>query len=215
MAAASAAFLQVTILLLILLLISVADALVLHLPSGRVKCFSEELRPGAVSTASYRVVSDEDTLSGADRKISLRVTGPDGEPLHVAEAVESGRFGFVADEAGTYMACLWSPRFELSGTVTVDFEWRAGITAKEWPSIAKRSKIQGLEIELKKLEDSIKSIHEEMIYLRQREGEAQSLNESTNSKMGLLSMASLLVCLGVAGLQFWHLKVFFVRQKIL
>ncbi|KAJ0979152.1 hypothetical protein J5N97_014626 [Dioscorea zingiberensis] len=213
---AAAAFLQ-TLLLVLLLMISIARALVLHLQSGRVKCFSEELRPGAISTASYRVVSEDDSpdAASADRKISLRVTSPNGEPVHVADAVESGRFSFVADEAGTYMACLWSPTFELSATVTVDFEWRAGIAAKQWPSVAKRSKIQGMEIELKKLEDSIKSIHEEMIYLREREGEAQKLNESTNSKMGSLSMLSLLICLGVAGLQFWHLKVFFVRQKIL
>lgn len=48
-----------------------------------------------------------------------------------------------------------------------------------------------------------------------REEEMQQLNRSTNSKMASLSLLSLLVCLSVAGLQFWHLKTYFERKKLL
>ena len=43
----------------------------------------------------------------------------------------------------------------------------------------------------------------------------QQLNRSTNSKMATLSFLSIVVCLSVAGLQFWHLKTFFERKKLL
>lgn len=43
----------------------------------------------------------------------------------------------------------------------------------------------------------------------------QQLNRSTNSKMATFSFLSLLVCLSVAGLQLWHLKMFFERKKLL
>jgi len=43
----------------------------------------------------------------------------------------------------------------------------------------------------------------------------QQLNRSTNSKMATLSFLSLVVCLSVASLQFWHLKTFFERKKLL
>ena len=48
-----------------------------------------------------------------------------------------------------------------------------------------------------------------------REEEMQQLNRSTNSKMATLSFLSIVVCLSVAGLQFWHLKTFFERKKLL
>ncbi|KAK8970643.1 Transmembrane emp24 domain-containing protein p24delta7 [Platanthera guangdongensis] len=72
-----------------------------------------------------------------------------------------------------------------------------------------------MEMELKKLEDTVKSIHDEMFYLREREEEMQEMNISTNSKMGWLSLLSLGVCLSVAGLQVWHLKTYFERKKLL
>ncbi|MQM15694.1 hypothetical protein Taro_048644 [Colocasia esculenta] len=71
--------------------------------------------------------------------------------------------------------------------------------------------VKVMELELKKLEDTVKSIHEEMFYLRSREEEMRT----TNSRMAWLSFLSLAVCLSVAGLQLWHLKTFFERKKLL
>ena len=48
-----------------------------------------------------------------------------------------------------------------------------------------------------------------------REEEMQELNRSTNSKMAWFSFGSLVVCLSVAGLQFWHLKTFFEKKKLI
>ena len=48
-----------------------------------------------------------------------------------------------------------------------------------------------------------------------REEEMQDLNNATNSKMGWLSLLSLLICLSVSGLQLWHLKSFFEKKKLI
>lgn len=48
-----------------------------------------------------------------------------------------------------------------------------------------------------------------------REAEMQELNRSTNSKMAWFSFLSLGICLSVAGLQFWHLKSFFEKKKLI
>ncbi|RCV09227.1 hypothetical protein SETIT_2G010600v2 [Setaria italica] len=73
--------------------------------------------------------------------------------------------------------------------------------------------LQMMELELKKLEETIKNIHEEMFYLREREEEMQ--NRRTNSRMAWLGFLLLGICLSVAGLQLWHLKTFFERKKLL
>ncbi|KAL6543704.1 hypothetical protein OROGR_010201 [Orobanche gracilis] len=72
-----------------------------------------------------------------------------------------------------------------------------------------------MELELKKMLDTVQSIHDEMFYLREREEEMQKLNISTNSKMAWLSFLSLFVSLSVAGLQIWHLKSFFQKKKLI
>ena len=48
-----------------------------------------------------------------------------------------------------------------------------------------------------------------------REEEMQELNRATNTKMAWFSFLSLGVCLSVAGLQFWHLKTFFQKKKLI
>ncbi|CAL9054515.1 unnamed protein product [Musa banksii] len=188
-----------------------SQALVFHIPSGRVKCLTEDIRAGAMSLAHFRVADDP----AYGHNISASVMDPNGEDLRRVVGVESGEFAFVATETGKHTACFWSPHFQLEAAVTVDFEWKTGIAAKDWTSVSKKGKIDEMELELKKLEDSINSIHEEMIFLRNREEEARRLNETTTSRMGSLSILSFIVCMGVAGLQLLHLKTFFQREKIL
>lgn len=54
-----------------------------------------------------------------------------------------------------------------------------------------------------------------MFFFFLREEEMQDLNRSTNSKMAWLGFLSLFVCIGVAGLQFMHLKTFFEKKKVI
>ncbi|KAG0551279.1 hypothetical protein BDA96_01G409900 [Sorghum bicolor] len=96
-------------------------ALVFDVPSGSSKCLTEELHRRAVSHASYRVVAE--STSAADRRILVRVTGPRGEELYVAEGGERGEFRFEAAEDGEHTACFWSPRYERGTVVSVDVQW--------------------------------------------------------------------------------------------
>ncbi|XP_072998266.1 transmembrane emp24 domain-containing protein p24delta9-like [Typha latifolia] len=196
-----------------LLLLKTSNALVVDVPSGRVKCLTEDLRRSALSYARYRVVSS--FSSTTNLTVSTRVSDPFGETIHHAEEVERGEFSFQAEETGKHTACFWSPRFEISGLVSVEVEWKTGIRARDWKAVVKKGDIDVMEMELKKLEDSVKLIHEDLIFLREREAEAQRLNEETISRMDSFGLLSLVICLGVAGLQLWHLKAFFEKEKIL
>lgn len=99
-----------------------------------------------------------------------------------------------------------------------------------------------MEFEVKQLIETVNTIHDEMFYLRDRlikflllfflyyrlqyelvdvfcfclrEEEMQNLNRATISKMAWLSFLSLFVCLGVAGMQFMHLKTFLEKKKVI
>ncbi|XP_006650132.1 transmembrane emp24 domain-containing protein p24delta9-like [Oryza brachyantha] len=203
--------------------LSPAAGLRFDLQSGHTKCISDDIKVGAMAVGKYHVVAPEpegSSLAASSRlpdshRISLRVTSPYGNSLHYAENVQSGNFAFTASEAGDYLACFWAPDHRPPATVGFEFDWRSGVSAKDWSSVAKKGQVDMMEIELKKLEDTIKSIHEEMFYLREREEEMQELNRRTNTRMAWFSFLSLAICLSVAGLQLWHLKNFFERKKLL
>lgn len=169
-----------------------------------------------MTVAKYTVINPNEGFPTPDsHKITVRVTSPHGNNYHYGDHVDNGNYAFTAAEAGDYMACFWAPDHKPAMTVTIDFEWKSGVAAKDWSKVAKKGQIEVMEVELKKLFDTVASIHDEMFYLREREEEMQLLNRATNSNMAGLSFCSLLVCLSVAALQLWHLKTFFERKKLL
>lgn len=55
--------------------------------------------------------------------------------------MESGQFAFVAAEAGDYMACFWAADHNPQITLTVDFDWKTGVAAKDWSNVAKKGQV--------------------------------------------------------------------------
>lgn len=205
-----------TLCFLILVLTSLSEALRFDVQSAYTKCISEDIKLNSMVVGKYSVVNpSEDQPLPDSHKITVRMTSPYGNSVHYADHVDSGNFAFTSSETGDYLACFWTPDHKPAVTVSVEFDWRTGVAAKDWTNVAKKGQIDVMELELKKLEDTVKSIHEEMLYLREREEEMQDMNRSTNFKMGWLSLLSLGVCLSVAGLQVWHLKTYFERKKLL
>ncbi|KAL7163830.1 hypothetical protein ACSBR2_039866 [Camellia fascicularis] len=211
-------FTVISLLLLILLgfISNAAQSLRFDLQSGHSKCIAEDIKTNSMSVAKYTIVNPNDPHPFPEsHKITVRVTSAHGHSYHYAELVESGQFSFQAAEAGDYMTCFWALDHKPQSTITIDFDWKTGVAAKDWTNVAKKGTIDNMELELKKLYATVTSIHEEMFYLREREEEMQELNRRTNSRMGWLSILSLFVCLSVAGLQLWHLKTFFEKKKLI
>ncbi|CAL5414495.1 unnamed protein product [Camellia sinensis] len=150
----------------LLLLLPTAEAIWLNLPSSGTKCVSEEIQNNVVVLADYGVVGDE-THRGALPTISASVTSPFGNNLHRQENVTHGQFAFTAKEAGNYGACFWVDGNHQGGQdVPVSLEWRIGVDAKDWETVARKEKIEGVELELMKLEGAVQAIHQNLIYLK-------------------------------------------------
>lgn len=64
-----------------------------------------------------------------------------GNNYHYSELVESGQFAFVAAEAGDYMACFWAPDHKPQITLTIEFDWKTGVAAKDWSNVAKKGTV--------------------------------------------------------------------------
>ncbi|KAG2283441.1 hypothetical protein Bca52824_054661 [Brassica carinata] len=188
-------------LLILTLLSPTTLSMRFELHSGQMKCISEDIYEKSISVGKYFIVNpNEDHPLSASHKVIVK-------------------FLFTAFETGDYFTCISAvdhkpePR-----ALTIDSVWTSGVHsvhAKDWSKVPKRSQVKMMDLSVKKLFNTVESIHDEMYYLHDREAEMQDLNRSTNSKMAWFSFLSLGVCLSVVGLQFWHLKSFFGKKKLI
>jgi hypothetical protein len=72
-----------------------------------------------------------------------------------------------------------------------------------------------LEVELRRLEDLSDSIVNDFQYMKQREEEMRSTNESTNSRVLYFSIFSMLCLVGLATWQVLYLRKFFKSKKLI
>ncbi|XP_027160349.1 transmembrane emp24 domain-containing protein p24delta3-like [Coffea eugenioides] len=201
-------------LLSLLCLSEKVGAVWLSLPASGTKCVSEEIHNNVVVLADYVVISDDH--SHPTPTISTKVTSPYGNTVHHSENVTHGQFAFTTTEAGNYLACFWLVEHNsVKGDVSINIDWKTGIAAKDWESVARKEKIEGVELELRKLEGAVEAIHENLIYLKSREAEMRSVSETTNARVAWFSIMSLGVCISVSVAQIMYLKRFFQKKKLI
>lgn len=188
-----------------------AEAVWLDLPPSGTKCVSEEIQPNVVVLADYSLIDDGHSAN----TIAVKVTSPYGNTLHHKENIKMGQFAFTTTEPGNYLACFWIDSADKGVGASVNLDWKIGIAAKDWDSVARKEKIEGVELELTKLEAAVQAIHENLLYLKTREAEMREVSEKTNGRVAWFSIMSLGVCIVVSVLQLWHLKKFFRKKKLI
>lgn len=194
--------------------VPVAEAIWLSIPNSGTKCVSEEIQNGVVVLADYYVLNEEHPEHHVT--VTVRVTSPYGNNLHHNENATHGQFAFTTSEGGNYLACFTLDGHQEPATgVTLSLDWKIGIAAKDWDSVAKKEKIEGVELEVKKLKDHAEAIHNNLLYLKQREADMREVSEKTNSRVAWYSIMSLGVCIVVSVLQLWHLKSYFQKKKLI
>jgi hypothetical protein len=70
------------------------------------------------------------------------VTSPHANQLYYQENVQSGQFAFTSKESGNYMACFWLQNTTPNVNVNLALDWKTGVSAKDWGSIAKKDKLE-------------------------------------------------------------------------
>ncbi|KAI8527580.1 hypothetical protein RHMOL_Rhmol12G0086200 [Rhododendron molle] len=135
-------FTLVSLLLTLGFISNTVQSLRFDLQSGHTKCISEDIKTNAMTVGKYTIVNPSEGHPLPDsHKITVRVTSQYGNSYHYADHVPSGQFAFQASEAGDYMACFWAADHKPLVTITVDFDWKSGVAAKDWTNVAKKGSI--------------------------------------------------------------------------
>ncbi|KAG6414878.1 hypothetical protein SASPL_122252 [Salvia splendens] len=171
----------------VLLLLACASrrscAIWLNLPATGTKCVSDEIHNNVVVLSDFVVISDDHVHPTPTISAKL-----------VSGSVATGNY------SGT-------------GGLSINMEWKTGIVAKDWESVARKEKIEGVELELRKLEEAVETVHEKLLYIKTRDAEMRTTNEATNYRVALFSLMSLTICILVSTLQISYLKRYFQKKS--
>nr|DAD39614.1 TPA_asm: hypothetical protein HUJ06_013937 [Nelumbo nucifera] len=148
------------------LLLPLGESIWLTLPPLRTKCVSEEIQNGVSVLAKYNVISADQIGDGP--AITVKVTSPSGSNIYRVENATDDWIEFNTTEAGKYLVCFWMGDYHQDEEASVYLDWKIGIATRDWDSVAKEEKLLGVELELRKQEEIVESIHEKMLRLMGR-----------------------------------------------
>lgn len=182
------------------------------------KCVSEEIHANAVVLFSFETTMPGDT-------VSVKLFDAKGKVVYEEQESSGATQGFTTTAEGDHRACFYKPeassikdgeakRLELAKH-RVRVDWKHGVAASEWKKLAKATDLDAFTRTLRELEADLREVHDGMLNLRSIEAEMRDLNEATNTKVAVMSVISLSVCVGMCVWQIVYLKGFFERKKLL
>ena len=133
--------------------------------------------------------------------MDLKIVDPEENQIYSRTHVEKGKHTFTAHREGKYDFC-----FENHGGKVrrVHLDVKMGFEARDYTRIAKKEHLKPLEVDMLKMEDAVKEIHEEMEYMRDREIEMRNTNgkaillKSSRTKLYPLQIRPVRVSLALA-----------------
>ena len=90
-----------------------------------------------------------------------------------------------------------------------------GADAKDWAAIQAAEKLKPVETELRRIEELVAEIVNEMEYLRLREQKLRDTNESTNSRVKWFGFATTFLLIALWVWQIMYLRAYFRSKHLI
>ncbi|KAI1314692.1 vesicle coat component [Mortierella claussenii] len=162
--------------------------------------------------------------AGPHQKTSLEITDDSEHQNQLWRkdnlSEERQRASFLTKQAGEVVACFTNvladgyqpdPRY----TRTVDLDFDIGSETVDYEKLAEKEKLAPMELELRKLEDLVKDILDNMEHLQAREERMRNTNESTNERVKFFSSLTMFVLVALGLWQIFYLKRFFRKKRLI
>ncbi|XP_048586518.1 transmembrane emp24 domain-containing protein 10 isoform X1 [Nematostella vectensis] len=179
---------------------------------GTVKCFSDtQISKDTLVTGEY-VVSE----AAAAQKMRIQVLDTANHILYKNDDARKGKFAITTSENNYYEVCF-KDNSPGQGAVRreVSINIKHGTEAKAYQNLAQAEKLKPIELAMRRLEDMADEIVSSFAYFREREEEQRNTNNSTNTRVVLFSLLSVLCLVALAIGQLVYLKQFFVSKKLI
>lgn len=157
---------------------------------------------------------DYTVLQPPGTRVSVNVFNPSQENIYTRGSDESGSFTATASTGGEFKVCI-ANNDGMNVDKQISLNLRSGLETKDYANIAKSSNLKPMEVELKRLEDLVNNVHQELQYLEGREKIQRTVNDSNASRVIAFSTVSLIILVALSVVQVTHLKGFFKRKHLI
>eukprot|EP00439_Symbiodinium_sp_Y106_P051533 s2897_g6.t2 len=167
------------------------------LPAKEKKCFGEQ-------AARMELLFVE--LSVADgSKVGVTVLSPHATIFseHDRQQVKTA---FTTQEAGPHWVCIQN---DAPSAAEVLLTVLLGPEAKDYSQVAKKEHLEESQIALRRVEESLRNYHSNVLYIRAREERMRQTNDSTASRVIFFCLFNVFLMIGVGGWQMLYFKRFF------
>ena len=91
----------------------------------------------------------------------------------------------------------------------VELDVDIGADAKDWSAIQSQEKLRPIEAELRRIEELVGEVSNEMEYLKTREQKLRDTNESTNERVKWFALGTMGMLVGLGAWQIVYLRAYF------
>eukprot|EP01059_Diplonema_ambulator_P022097 TRINITY_DN368_c0_g1_i4.p1 TRINITY_DN368_c0_g1~~TRINITY_DN368_c0_g1_i4.p1 ORF type:complete len:208 (+),score=54.31 TRINITY_DN368_c0_g1_i4:73-696(+) len=198
----------------LLAVIGVAEGFTFTLAARDYKCFHEEL------PHDYDFGGSWSATPGYTQFIDVRGTNPQGTGVYEDKGLDKGQYFLTTTSAGDHTVCFYNRLIQgsvyqptLSRDIT--FEIFEGAKSHDYDQIAKVEHLKPIEVNLRMMEDTVRAIHAEYQYFKEREHEMRDTSESTNSRAMWITMTSMTSFFLFGMWQVSHMKKYFREKKLI
>ncbi|KIV82438.1 endoplasmic reticulum vesicle protein 25, variant [Exophiala sideris] len=150
--------------------------------------------------------------------------------MHIKDAVgnDYGRPKDVAGEKRMAFTSLADTAFDVcfENTLTgrtnvhnpsrhVELDIDIGADARDWSAIQANEKLKPVETELRRMEETVNEIVQELEYLRLREQKLRDTNESTNERVKWFALGTMGMLVGLGAWQVVYLRAYFRSKHLI
>ncbi|KAG8345416.1 putative COP-coated vesicle membrane protein gp25L precursor [Trypanosoma vivax] len=197
-----------------LIWITKTEGFTFDLPANSKRCFTEEVPSETELRISYAA------LPGYAQFIDAYVVDPKGKVIMTAMAQDHGNVFEHVTSGGEYTVCLTSRLAQgvvltngMNRSVTVDI--RIGEERHDYVNLATKEKLRPIEVELRVLEDTVRFIHTEYLYYKEKEAEMRDRNESVTLKVVIFTVLLVVVFVAFSLWELMHLKKYFRKKRLI
>jgi len=98
---------------------------------------------------------------------------------------------------------------------SIELDVDIGADARDWSAIQQAEKLKPVEIELRRIEEVVQEVVNQMEYLRHREAKLRDTNESTNERVKMFALAIMAMMFGLGAWQVVYLRAYFRSKHLI
>ncbi|KAA8649866.1 hypothetical protein EYZ11_005873 [Aspergillus tanneri] len=98
---------------------------------------------------------------------------------------------------------------------SIELDVDIGADARDWSSIQSHEKLKPIETDLRRMEEMVGEIVNEMEYLRAREQKLRDTNESTNERVKWFAFGTMGMLIGLGAWQVVYLRAYFRSKHLI